>query len=607
MKNARWLMVLSLALLVVSCTGRPRKAGTDDGDRGFLGGLPASSGKLIEIDLTGGVPEALEGGLFPLPPERTYFGLIRALQKAEKDEGLSGVFLKLGGVDVGFSRAEELGRLLGRLRSRKVPVVCHAHQLGNSMVWLAAAGCDRIWLSPAGGVDSVGMAGQVLYFRGALDRLKVRADFIAIGDYKSAVESFLRKGPSEQAREDLTKTFGSMRRSWLDGVHAARSGDRVKKSLESGPWSPKEAQARGLVDEIGYATDALADARGRSGAQEAKTVFGPGASDGEPDLTELLRVLAGADDAGGGRPRLALVLAVGAIGMTSGGGLFDSGGISEKALGKTLDRLTEDDSVKAVVLRIDSPGGSALASDLLWKRLRLLREKKPLVVSVGDMAASGGYYMACAANEVVAERTSIVGSIGVFGGKLTFDEGLAEVGVNAVTFPASDAPGAGARAAYLSPFVPWDDATRRRVRASMKSVYDLFLQRVALGRGLEIPQVDEIAQGKIWSGVQGKKRGLVDHLGGLELAIARARELGKLSEDAPVTVEGTGESLLEMLMLGESASRAEVEAALVRLHRRHARFLDLVPEPLRPHVGTLNPLLEGEHTLAALPFGLVVR
>jgi protease-4 len=269
--------------------------------------------------------------------------------------------------------------------------------------------------------------------------------------------------------------------------------------------------------------------------------------------------------------------------------------------------LAKDDSVKAVVLRIDSPGGSALASDLLWKQLRLLRDKKPLVVSVGDMAASGGYYMACAANEIIAERTSIVGSIGVFGGKLTFDEGLAEVGVNAVTFPASDAPGAAARAAYLSPFVPWDDATRQRVRDSMKSVYDLFLERVALGRSMEVPKVHEIAQGKIWSGAQGKKNGLVDRLGGLELAIARARELGKLDADAPVVVEGTGETLLDLLMLREESSRAEVEAALVRLHTRHARFSDLVPQPLRPFVGTLNPLMQGEHTLTALPFALVVR
>jgi protease-4 len=293
--------------------------------------------------------------------------------------------------------------------------------------------------------------------------------------------------------------------------------------------------------------------------------------------------------------------------MSSGGGLFDSGGISEKALSKTLQRLTKDDSVKAVVLRIDSPGGSALASDLLWKRLRLLRDRKPLVVSVGDMAASGGYYMACAANEIVAERTSIVGSIGVFGGKLTFNEGLAEVGVNAVTFPASEAPGAATRAAYLSPFVPWDDATRQRVRASMKSVYDLFLERVALGRSLEVTKVHKIAQGKIWSGAQGKDNGLVDHLGGLEVAITRARDLAKLAEDAPVVVEGGGESLLELLMVDEDASRAQIEAALVAWQQRHARFAELVPQPLRPFVGTLNPLLEGEHTLAALPFGLVVR
>ena len=607
MKHSCWLMLLVLAFLSASCTGRPRKAGASEGDRGLFGAFPKTSGKLVEIDLTGGVPEAVEGGFFPLPPERTYFGLVRALKQAAEDERLSGALVLLGATEIGFARAQEVGRLLEKVRAKGVPVVCHAHQLSNSAVWLATTGCDRIWLSPAGGVDSIGLAGQVLYFRGALDRLKVRADFIAIGDYKSAVESFLRDGPSDQAQEDMKKTFGSMRRSWIDGVKAARPGKRVEKSLETGPWSPKEAKARGLIDEIGYESDALADARGRSGASKPKRAFGPSASNSELDIGEILRVLSGTDEHGGGRPHIALVPAVGAIGMSAGGGLFDGGGISEQALSKTLKRLTDEDAVKAVVLRIDSPGGSALASDLLWKRLRGLREKKPLVVSVGSMAASGGYYMACAANEIVAERTSIVGSIGVFGGKLTFDEGLAEVGVHAVTFPASDAPGAAARAAYLSPFVQWDDATRQRVRASMKSVYDLFLERVALGRGMEVPEVHEIAQGKIWSGAQGKENGLVDHLGGLDLAIARARELGKLAPDAPVVLEGTGETLLELLAGGEGESRAQVEAAVERLRSRYLRFSELVPEPLRPFAGTLNPLMQGEHTLAALPFAIVVQ
>jgi protease-4 len=193
---------------------------------------------------------------------------------------------------------------------------------------------------------------------------------------------------------------------------------------------------------------------------------------------------------------VAVIPAQGAIAMESGGA-FESGGITAKALTKTLRRLKKDESVKAVVLRIDSPGGSALASDLLWHELRELKKVKPLVVSVGGMAASGGYYMACAADRIIAEPTSIVGSIGVFGGKIVLSSALEEVGVHTETFPASPEPGAAARAAAQSPFSAWDDATRERIRAEMQSVYDLFITRVSDSRKMPREKVEEHAQGRI--------------------------------------------------------------------------------------------------------------
>ena len=593
--------------LLASCTGRPRPSGTNEGKPSLFGAFPKQAGKLLAIDLSAGVPESLEGGLFPAPPERTYPGLVKVLEEASTDERLSGLIVLFGATSVGWSRAEEIGRMLALSRQREVPVVCHAHQLSNAALWLAAVGCDSIWLSPAGGVDAVGIAAQVLYFRTALDHLKLKADFIAVGKFKSAVESFTRDGPTDAARQDLEETLGSLRRSWLDGTSSARQGAKVRESLEQGPWTPKEALARGLIDAVGYESDALDDAKKRSEAERAKPVFGPRAKEGELDIGELVRVLSGVDERSSGRPRIALVPAVGAIAMSSGGGLVESGGISARSLSKTIRRLREDDGVKAVVLRIDSPGGSALASDLLWNDLRRLGKEKPLVVSVGDMAASGGYYMAAAAQEIVAERSSIVGSIGVFGGKITADEGISALGVNAVTFPASDAPGAGARAAYLSPFVAWDDPTRARVKAGMQAVYDLFVHRVAEGRGLPVERVKELARGRIYTGVQGKKRGLVDALGGLQLAVDRVRELAELDDDVPVVVEGTGESLLEMLTLAENASQAEVEAAVARWRIQQLRLADLVPARLRPFVSSLNPLLQGERTLTAVPYAVWIE
>lgn len=609
---SRWSWLLLTVVVVatsIGCEGRPRGAGTaaTSASPSLLGAFPASAGKVLEIDLTAGAPEVTEGGLFPLPATRTYVGLVRALEAASRDGRASAVVVRLGGRGFGWSRSEELARLLASIRAAGKPVVCHTHALDNATAWLVAGGCDRIWLSPAGGVDLVGIAAQVLYFRGALDRLEVEADFIAVGEFKSAIESFTREGPTEAARKDLTETLASLRRSWLAGLTSARRRVGEKGVAESGPYSPDEALRLGIIDGIGYEQDAVDDAKSRGAASTVSPHFGPHGTAGGIDLAEIVRLLSGVDERGGGRPRVAFVPAVGSITMGATGGLFEGGGISERSLTKVLRRVAKDDGVKAVVLRIDSPGGSALASDLLWKEVVALRERKPVIVSVGDMAASGGYYIACAASRILAEQTSIVGSIGVFGGKVTFDAGLRSVGVNAFTFPASSAPGAAERAAYLSPLAPWDDATRERVRAQMEGIYELFLRRVASGRQLPVDRVRQLAAGRIYSGVQGHAKGLVDEIGGVSRALAVARELGGLATTDPVVVEGMGESLLELLALGEGASRADVEVAVARVEQRRTELHRIVPAELRRFGAALGPLLEGERVLAVAPYAIAIE
>jgi protease-4 len=376
--------------------------------------------------------------------------------------------------------------------------------------------------------------------------------------------------------------------------------------LEDGPWSPEEAKERGFIDGVGYEDDARREAESRAHAKHTTIAFGKKKS-GESGfgLGELFRAITGAEGSTK-RAHIAVVAAEGSIAMGAGGVLSDSG-ITAKAMERIIKKLTADDAVKAVVLRIDSPGGSALASDLLWHDLMELKKKKPLVASVGDMAASGGYYLACAATKVVAERTSIVGSIGVLGGKIVVDEALSEVGVHAETFPASSAAGAASRAGYLSPLMPWDDATREKVRRQMESVYELFLRRVAEGRGLPVDAVRAVAEGRIWSGVQGLKLRLVDELGGLGRALDLARTLAKLDADTPVHVEGVTETILESLLVNDGADEATLEAAALRLAERRHAVLDRIAAPLRPFVSSLAPLLDGEVTVAALPFGFVVR
>ncbi len=205
-------------------------------------------------------------------------------------------------------------------------------------------------------------------------------------------------------------------------------------------------------------------------------------------------------------------------------------------MSRLLSRAEKDDAVKAVVLRIDSPGGSALASDLIWHALRKVRAKKPVVVSVGGMAASGGYYISSAATQIFAEPTSILGSIGVVGGKIAVGDALERIGVHAETFPARKGPGTAARAASSSPLTGWDEPTRVRVLETMTGIYELFLARVAEGRKTTPDKIAPFAEGRLFSGAQAKEKGLVDDLGGLSDACAKARALAGLPADAAVEV-----------------------------------------------------------------------
>ncbi len=601
------LVALSALSLVVACQGRPRPGSLAQSDAGGGSPFSFSTAKVIELDLSGGAPEGTGDGLFPQPASRTFTGLIRSIERASRDQDAKALFVRFGTGSLGFSRSEEVARAFAAVSAQGKPVVCHAHSLDNAGAMLALKGCDRLWLSPAGDISTVGIAGQTLYFKGALEKLEVRTDFVHVGKYKSAVESLTQDAPSDEARESLLHVLTSIRKTWLDtSASGKRKPKELQKSLELGPWSGKEAKERGLVDELGFERDALDDAKKLANTKRVSTLFGTRSEQSSgPDLAELIRVIVGSGETTQG-PRVSVVVAEGSITMEPGG-LLGGGGITAKSMQKILRRLADDDAVKAVVLRIDSPGGSALASDLIWHELRELEKKKPIVVSVGSMAASGGYYLACAGTKIYAERTSIVGSIGVFGGKISLGDTLERYGVTSATFHTSDSPEARARSTYLSGITPWDEATMKRVHKNMVDTYDLFLRRVVDGRDMPLEKAKESAEGRIWTGTQGHARGLVDELGGLTEAIEHARTLGELDERSPVVVEGGKESLLDMLLLGEGASEAEITRAVLHAQANRSTLLQGVSETWRPFLSTLEPLLHGERNLTALPFAFRVQ
>lgn len=562
---------------------------------------------VAEVDISAGVPEVYRGGLFGTPKERSFVDLLRFLSRIERGEieDIKALVLVFGGMQPGFARARELSRVLGRIRKNGMPVVCHAHEYNNSSYWIAASACDRIWLSPAGGADTIGIAGQVLYAKRLLSELKVDAQFLQVGKYKGAEEPFTRDGPSDEARESLMNVLTSLRSQWLVEVDEGREAS-IKEAMEHGPYAPKEALERGLIDSVGYLTEAREEAKTRASVDQVVPWFGPGARGTDPPgLVELVRAFSGAG-AGPGEPHVAVVRAIGGISMAPSGSLLsEDEGITEQALSKTLVKLGKDESAKGIVIRIDSPGGSALASDLLWHRIMQLREVKPVIVSIGDMAASGGYYLACAGTRIFAEPSSIVGSIGVVGGKFTVGRGLDHIGVSAETFPASDEPGSEERAAYLSPFVQWDDATRKRVLATMQSVYDLFVERVARGRSLPEEQVAKFAEGRLFAAREGHALGMVDEMGGLQDAIAYALRAAGLEPESPVRIIGE-ESGLEKVLEMEEEDEVAVGPAARRMVLRPL-VSAAAAEDLWAFADAYGPMIRGERTLVAVPFALLIR
>ena len=599
-----WLVVAG-ALVCAACDGRPKAKG------GPTTVAPPRSGPAVAvIDLSGGVPEIEAAGFLGVSVHRASFDrLLGTIREASNDAEVKGVLLRFGGAGIGIARAEEIGDLFATLREKK-PVYCQADDLGNATMYAAARACSKIYVSPAGGVDSVGIAAQMLYFHKLLaDELHLSVDFLQVGKYKGAEEPFTRDGPSDEARASLKGTLTGLRGIWLDGLKKGRARDDVGDAAEDGPYSPEAAKAKGLIDEIGYADDALEAEKKATGAVRDETRFGSGAKEKDDELADLVRILAGSH--GGGAP-VAILRASGSIAMNGGTSLLGgASGITEHEMARLLARCEREDSIKALVIRIDSPGGSALASDLIWHEVQKVRAKKPVVVSMGDLAASGGYYISSAANVIFAEPTSIVGSIGVVGGKIAIGDALERIGVHAETLPARDAPGAGARAAYESLFTEWDDATKAHLLETMEGVYHLFLARVAEGRGTTPDKIAPFAEGRIFSGAEAKDHGLVDELGGLRDAIAKARALAGLAPDAAASVLSSKSGLLEALGDaagdGDDESRAAPGSGAVQeavdVTGAVARF---APD-LAPFVSSLAALEQGEHTLVALPYALVVR
>ncbi|MCH9682338.1 MAG: signal peptide peptidase SppA [Deltaproteobacteria bacterium] len=483
----------------------------------------------LVLELSGSIAEVqsfdlMGGGEMGTPLRQ----LTDGLHKAAADENVKGLVVRAADASLDMATAEELRRHLIAFKGDGArSIKCHTESAANSVYYLLTA-CDEIVMAPLGGVTIPGPAATPIHVKGMLDKLGVEADFLHIGDFKGAAEPITREAPSPQMIETLEGLIVRSYETQLAGMQQGRGLDEAasKAAIDQAMAYGQGAVDAKLVDSIATWEDFLATTTGDTAWKKWRKDKSAMADFGA--LQRFLGLLPPERPSG---PHVALVYAVGNVIDGKGGGTVGARQeIASRTLVATLRAMAKDDDIKAVVLRVSSGGGSALASEQIWQAMAEVKKHKPVVVSMGNVAASSGYYIAAGANKIFANANTITGSIGVVGGKIVMGNALESIGVK--TYEVHR----GERALMYSAMQPWTDSERELVRSSMEHVYEQFLAHVAAGRGMERDAVHKIAQGRVWTGTDAKANGLVDEIGGLDEALAEARTLAGVGDDAELEV-----------------------------------------------------------------------
>ncbi len=528
-KRTAWVLAAGVAALALGAAAVGALALVVRG-----GGRPSvawpGGAQVLSLELAGDIPEEPASGLSGLFESRppSLRGLVEAVDRAAKDPAVKGLLLRVASLDAGWARVGELRDALVRFRRSGKPSWAHLEFAGNKEYYLAT-GCAKIAAAPTALLDVSGLAAEVTFFKGTLDKLGIEAQFEGVGKYKNAPNQFTETGFTAPHREQMEALVGSLFDSYVRAVAEARGlpPATVRALIDEGPFDARRAKAAGLVDELLYRDQV----ESRTGGLRKVS---PG---------RYLRAARGFTF--DSRPKVALVYAVGTITPgESQSGPFGGGLVGADTIVRGLRQAAQDGGVRAIVLRVDSPGGSGSASDAVWREVALARRTKPVIVSMGDYAASGGYYISMNADAIVAEPGTITGSIGVFSGKfsmrglyakLGISEGVVQRGRFARLFSSSD---------------PWDEQERERVRSLNREFYATFVSKAAEGRHRTPEEIDAVAQGRVWTGTDALRAGLVDTLGGLDVALSVAREKAHLprGQDLNLVVVPERKGLFELLM-----------------------------------------------------------
>ncbi|HEV2677287.1 MAG TPA: signal peptide peptidase SppA [Aliidongia sp.] len=468
---------------------------------------------------------------------------VDAIRRAADDNRVRGLVARTGEVPLGLAQVQELRDAIAAFRAKGKFAYAFAESFGDlsggTRAYYLSTAFDEIWLQPVGAIGLTGVAAELPFFKGTLDKLGVTASFDRRAEYKSAMTQLTETKLPDTDREAFTGLIKSVFDQTADGIAQDRKlkPDEVRTLIDNGPYLTDDALAKHLVDHIGYADEALDAAMKKSGAG-TRVMTGP-------------QYLAAAKVGAPTGQVIAVLRAVGEIhsGRSASGPTGDADGVASDDLVRAINQASRDSSVKAIVLRIDSPGGSALASETIWRALKKAHDGgKPLMVSMGDTAASGGYFIAAPADKIVAEPGTLTGSIGVFGGKIVTSGLWDKIGVS------WDEVQQGQNAGIESTLHDYTQAQHERFERSLDQVYHAFIAHVADGRKLDPAKVEAIAKGRVWTGAQAKENGLVDELGGLDVAVRLAKDAAGIGPGQPIVLRPYPQprSPLQRLMTGLS-------------------------------------------------------
>src|ERR1041385_9061252 len=526
-------------------------------------------------------------------PDQSLSGLVMNFKKARVDKRIKAILLDVNLSGVGWGKAEEIRDAITDFRSSGKPVYAYV-EFGLNKEYYIATACDKIIVPPPGELFINGLAADVMFFRGSLDKLGIYPDIFQIGKYKSAGDMFTQKQMTDAHREYVNSMLDDLYGRYVNTIAQARhkTPDEVRALIDNAPYSAAKAKEAGLIDETLYRDDVEKEFKKLLGYKETDTFIPVRSSDYRDVAPESLGLNKG--------ERIAVIYASGDIGSgSSANSPSGEQSIASDTLVKALNDAAADKSLKAIVLRVDSPGGSGLASDIIWHAVEAANAKKPVVVSMSDVAASGGYYISASASKISAQPSTITGSIGVVAGKPVMRGFYDWLGIS------NEYVLRGKTAGMFRETEKFSDDERSEFEDWIKTTYYKdFVPKVAKGRHKDPQFIDTVGQGRVWTGAQAKDRGLVDEFGGLDKAIEIAKQLAKIPANKGVerVILPYPTTFLQQLLntSGDNSNtkveqQREVFAALPEDARRALRYMAL-----------MDRMKNGE-TMFVMPFDIRIK